>query len=60
MVLVSHDRHLLRVTSDELLLVHGGGVQPFDGDLDDYPAGWPSGRRPARSPTGQDPGRNRP
>jgi ATP-binding cassette, subfamily F, member 3 len=38
MVLVSHDRHLLRVTTDRLLLVHGGTVQPFDGDLDDYPA----------------------
>jgi ATP-binding cassette subfamily F protein 3 len=37
-VLVSHDRHLLRVTCDRLLLVHGGAVQPFDGDLDDYPA----------------------
>ncbi len=37
-VLVSHDRHLLRVTSDQLLLVHGGTAQPFDGDLDDYPA----------------------
>jgi len=38
MVLVSHDRYLLRVTTDCLLLVHGGRVQEFDGDLDDYPA----------------------
>ncbi|NEV62702.1 ATP-binding cassette domain-containing protein [Thiorhodococcus minor] len=38
LVLVSHDRHLLRVTSDTLLLVHDGAVEPFDGDLDDYPA----------------------
>ncbi len=37
-VLVSHDRHLLRVTTDQLLLVHDGSVQPFDGDLDTYPA----------------------
>ena len=37
LVLVSHDRHLLRVTSDTLLLVDGGEVRPFDGDLDDYP-----------------------
>jgi len=37
-VLVSHDRHLLRVTCDQLLLVHGGAVEPFPGDLDDYPA----------------------
>ncbi len=43
LVLVSHDRHLLRVTSDTLLLVDGGAVRPFDGDLDDYPA-WLAGR----------------
>jgi ATP-binding cassette, subfamily F, member 3 len=38
-VLVSHDRHLLRAFADELLLVHDGKVVPFDGDLDDY-ANW--------------------
>jgi ATP-binding cassette subfamily F protein 3 len=38
MVIVSHDRHLLRVTTDMLLLVHGGSVEEFDGSLDDYPA----------------------
>jgi ATP-binding cassette, subfamily F, member 3 len=38
-VLVSHDRHLLRSFADELLLVHDGKVAPFDGDLDDY-ANW--------------------
>ncbi len=38
-VLVSHDRHLLRAFADELLLVHDGKVAPFDGDLDDY-ANW--------------------
>jgi ATP-binding cassette subfamily F protein 3 len=37
LVLVSHDRHLLRVTSDELVLVDAGAVAPFEGDLDDYP-----------------------
>ena len=36
MVIVSHDRHLLRTTTDDLYLVHGGRVSPFDGDLDDY------------------------
>jgi ATP-binding cassette subfamily F protein 3 len=39
MVLVSHDRHLLRATCDELWLVANGKVIPFDGDLDDY-ADW--------------------
>ena len=37
MVIVSHDRHLLRVATDTLLLVHGGRVEEFDGSLDDYP-----------------------
>ena len=35
-VVVSHDRHMLRSVTDQLLLVAGGKVQPFDGDLDDY------------------------
>ncbi len=38
-VLVSHDRHLLRAFADELILVDQGRAQPFDGDLDDY-ARW--------------------
>jgi ATP-binding cassette subfamily F protein 3 len=36
MVVVSHDRHLLRTVTDTLLLVANGKAQPFDGDLDDY------------------------
>src|SRR3954467_12081175 len=36
LVLVSHDRHLLRATTDQLLIVDDGAVKPFDGDLDDY------------------------
>jgi ATP-binding cassette subfamily F protein 3 len=36
LVVVSHDRHLLRSVTDQLLLVAGGKMQPFDGDLDDY------------------------
>ncbi|MBI5257516.1 MAG: ATP-binding cassette domain-containing protein [Burkholderiales bacterium] len=35
-MLVSHDRALLREVCDEFWLVTAGGVQPFDGDLDDY------------------------
>jgi ATP-binding cassette subfamily F protein 3 len=38
-VIVSHDRHLLRATCDELWLVADGKLTPFDGDLDDY-AKW--------------------
>jgi ATP-binding cassette subfamily F protein 3 len=38
-VLVSHDRHLLRAVADELVLVDQGRATPFDGDLDDY-ARW--------------------
>jgi ATP-binding cassette subfamily F protein 3 len=37
MVIVSHDRHLLRVTSDQLLLVHDARVDGFPLSLDDYP-----------------------
>ncbi len=36
MVVVSHDRHLLRSVTDTLLLVANEKVVPFDGDLDDY------------------------
>ncbi len=36
MVIVSHDRHLLRTTVDQFLLVADGGVSRFNGDLDDY------------------------
>ncbi|CAG9199501.1 ABC transporter ATP-binding protein YheS [Burkholderia gladioli] len=35
-MLVSHDRSLLRAVCDEFWLVTKGGVEPFDGDLDDY------------------------
>ena len=35
-VVVSHDRHLLRSTTDEFYLVHDQLVEPFNGDLEDY------------------------
>ena len=35
-ILVSHDRHMLRNTVDEFWLVCDGAVQPFEGDLEDY------------------------
>ncbi|SER20159.1 ATP-binding cassette, subfamily F, member 3 [Nitrosomonas sp. Nm51] len=43
-VLVSHDRSLVRAIADELLLVADGRVQLFDGDLDDYKQ-WINTRR---------------
>ncbi len=39
LLLVSHDRYLLRSTVDSFVLVADGRVEPFDGDLDDY-ASW--------------------
>jgi ATP-binding cassette subfamily F protein 3 len=36
MIIVSHDRHLLRTVTDNLLLVANGGVSEFDGSLEDY------------------------
>jgi len=38
-LVVSHDRHLLKSTTDDFLLVADGKVEAFDGDLDDY-AKW--------------------
>lgn len=35
-IIVSHDRHLLKNTVDEFWLVHDRKVEPFKGDLDDY------------------------
>jgi len=52
MVLVSHDRHLLRATCDELWLVADGKVTPFDGDLDDY-AEWLAQDRAAEKKGGK-------
>jgi len=36
MVIVSHDRHLLKTVTDELIIVHNGKAEAFTGDLDDY------------------------
>ncbi|MFT3734625.1 MAG: ATP-binding cassette domain-containing protein [Rhodocyclaceae bacterium] len=48
MVLVSHDRALLRTVCDDFLLVADGKAQPFDGDLDDY-LQWLEARRATQS-----------
>jgi len=36
MVIVSHDRHLIKTVADSLWLVADGRLKVFDGDLDDY------------------------
>ncbi len=36
MILISHDRHLLKSSCDDLYLVDSSKVERFDGDLDDY------------------------
>ncbi len=51
MVVVSHDRHLLRSVTDQLWLVAGGKLQPFDGDLDDYKLWLAEQKRQAEAPT---------
>ncbi len=53
-VIVSHDRHLLRNTVDEFLLVDQGSVQSFDGDLDDYQKWLLQKQKPGASPARQD------
>ncbi|MGB1108979.1 MAG: ATP-binding cassette domain-containing protein [Gammaproteobacteria bacterium] len=45
-VLVSHDRHLLRTVAEDLLLVDAGRVEPFKGDVDAYRQWLESGRKP--------------
>jgi len=50
LVLVSHDRHLLRATTEALLIVRGGRVEAFDGDLDDYRTALLQSRRAPAAP----------
>jgi ATP-binding cassette subfamily F protein 3 len=49
LVLVSHDRHLLRAATETLLIVADGTVREFDGDLDDY-RDWLLRKEPAAKP----------
>ncbi|WP_407294702.1 ATP-binding cassette domain-containing protein [Stutzerimonas zhaodongensis] len=49
-LVVSHDRHLLKSTTDEFLLVAEGSVVAFDGDLEDY-ARWLVDFRARQQPT---------
>jgi len=73
LVLVSHDRHLLRAATDQFLIVADGRVRPFDGDLDDYrdwlfrtklapqqePAPLPDARKAAPAPASERRGEKR-
>ncbi|WP_374564359.1 ABC-F family ATP-binding cassette domain-containing protein [Nitrosomonas sp.] len=49
-ILVSHDRSLVRAVADELWLVADGKIQPLDGDLEDYKK-WLENRRAADEAT---------
>ena len=51
LVLISHDRHLLRSVCDELIVVHDGRVERFDRDLDGYPA-WLAAQQNAAADSG--------
>ena len=59
LVLVSHDRHLLRATTDQFLIVAGGTLQAFDGDLDDYRE-WLLKRNAPPPPPKKDPSPTKP
>jgi ATP-binding cassette subfamily F protein 3 len=48
LVVISHDRHLLRSVCDDLLIVHDGSVERFDGSIDDYPD-WLQSQQPQQS-----------
>ena len=56
LVLVSHDRALLKTVCDRFLLVADGRAAPFDGDVDDYLA-WLTARRNAEAQAGAAPER---
>jgi ATP-binding cassette subfamily F protein 3 len=51
-VLVSHDRSLIRAVADELWLVADGNAKLFDGDLEDY-KNWIETRRPRETTQAQ-------
>jgi len=57
-LLVSHDRHLLRTTVDDFWIVADGHVTEFDGDLDDYRQ-WRAQRGAAQRASTSDAPQNR-
>ena len=54
MVIVSHDRHLLRLSCSDYYLVDQGAVKPFQGDLDDYHQWLLDAAKAAQSVTAKD------
>ncbi len=50
LVVISHDRHLLRAVCDQFILVSDGEANTFEGDIDDYEA-WLSNRHRDTEPT---------
>ncbi len=55
MVLISHDRHLLRTACDQLWLVASPQATPFEGDLDDYTDWCSEQRKLTQAPTSTTP-----
>ena len=55
LVLVSHDRHLLRATTEKLLIVADGTLREFDGDLDDYRQWLLAKQQPRKEPKAPQP-----
>ena len=51
-ILITHDAHLAEAVADRLLLVRGGRVAPFEGDLEDYRALILDVARPIDEPRG--------
>ncbi len=51
-VMVSHDRHMLEMTADRLVLVDSGTAKEFDGSIDDYIA-FVLAKEPARNRSGE-------
>ncbi len=54
LLVISHDRHLLRSVCDELYIVHDGRVSEFKESLDDYPAWLKEQDSPASTAAHQD------
>ena len=52
-IMISHDRHLIKNTVDQFWLVDHGKVQPFEGDLEDYYQYLQAGNTTSSKPSAQ-------